>query len=141
MLPHRPAGVRCAARVGPNRVIDVETTAALLPKPRYAACGLIGAPAPHTETTEPARIGHRRDQCRRACAAHRCLQDGPLEVQSLGQGVNRPHTGILPVLRQPSNTAQTARAATPRPCVTKEAASLASLPSVRIPEWYQPSLF
>ena len=46
MLRHRPAGVRCAARVGPNRVIDVETPAALLPKPRDAACGLM-ALLPH----------------------------------------------------------------------------------------------
>src|SRR6266446_4324054 len=43
MLPHRRAGLRRAPRIRPNRVIDVETAAALLAKPGDAALGLIGA--------------------------------------------------------------------------------------------------
>src|SRR6516225_1609357 len=95
MLPHRRGGLWRAARIGPNRVIDVETTAALLAEPGDAARGLLGAPAPHAEAAKPSGIGHRRSQRRRAGTAHWRLQNGPFEIEALGQGVFRPHAGIL----------------------------------------------
>jgi hypothetical protein len=61
----------------------VETAAALLAKPGDAALGLVGAPVPHAEPAETARVGHCDGQPRRAGAAHRRLQDRPFEVQSL----------------------------------------------------------
>ena len=96
MLPHRRGGLWRAARIGPNRVIDVETTAALLAEPGDAARGLLGAPAPHAEAAKSPGIGHRRSQSGRARAAHRSLQNGPFEIQALGQGVCRPHARFLP---------------------------------------------
>ena len=84
MLPHRRAGLRRAARIGPDRVIHVETAAALLAKPGDAALDLVDAPAPHSEPAETARVGHSGGQPGRAGAAHGRLQDRPFEVQSLG---------------------------------------------------------
>src|SRR3954471_15207476 len=98
MLPHRRAGLRRATRIGPNRVIDIETAAALLAKSVDATLGLLGAPAPHAQPAETARVGHRGSQPRRAGAAHWRLQDRPFEVQSLGKGVRRPHARVLPSL-------------------------------------------
>jgi hypothetical protein len=58
-VPHYRAGLGRVARIGPNRVIDVETTAALLVKPGDAERRLLGAPAPHAEAAKTARIAHR----------------------------------------------------------------------------------
>ena len=93
-LPHYLACLGLVVGIGPNRVIDVDTAAALLAKPGNAARGLVSAPAPHAEAAKTARIALRRGQRRRAGAAHRRLQDRPFVVQSLGQGVCRPHVRI-----------------------------------------------
>src|SRR3954447_16597592 len=98
MLPHRRAGLRRATRIGPNRVIDIETAAALLAKPVDSTLRLLGAPAPHSPPAETAHVGHRGSQPRRAGAAHWRLQDRPFEVQFLGKGIRRPHARVLPSL-------------------------------------------
>ena len=90
-LAHRLACLRCDLGLRPERIVDVQAAAALLPETGNATFGILGGKPPHSEAAEAACIAHRGSESGRAEPAHRRLEDGPLEIKPLGEGVSRPH--------------------------------------------------
>ena len=91
MLAHRPADISANLGLGPEGIVDVETAAALLAKAGDAPFGIFSRKAPHAQTTKPSSVADRCGQAGRTHGAHRRLEYRPLEVQTLGQCILRPH--------------------------------------------------
>src|SRR5690348_2593579 len=100
-LSHRIARLQRDPRLGPERIVDVQAGAALLPETGNAAFGILGGKSPHSDAAEATGIAHGSSESGRAEPAHRRLEDGPLETEPLGEGVSRPH-GLSSRLCQPT---------------------------------------
>src|SRR6202521_5932659 len=90
-LSHRLARLRLDPRFRPERVVDVQAAAALLPEPSNAAFRILCGKSPHTEANEATCVAERRGEGGGTEPTHWRLEDGPLEVESVGERVLGPH--------------------------------------------------
>ena len=90
-LAHRLARLGRDLGLRPERIVDVQAAAALLPEAGDAPLCILGREAPHAETAEATGVTDGSGERGGAEPSHRRLQDGPLEIEPLGERVPRPH--------------------------------------------------
>src|ERR1700743_1609904 len=90
-VSHRLTCLRRDLGFRPERVVDVQAAATLLSEAGNATFGIFGGKCPHPEAASTASIAHGSSESGRAEPAHRCLEDGPFEIESLGESVPWPH--------------------------------------------------